>query len=224
MGKQADIDLKEAMGGKADAKLQKWLLKNKKAVLENMTTTWLMGAIPQAIQKSVGGTYKVDDAGTRVKDSYGDFIFVPNFTSDWQGKTIDREKTSTNKSGKTAGGDIVRRLPNIATALSDADFVGSVLQDVSIDADGKMTSGAPIRGKKESMAKALAEEISLEVFTKELQNENSEISKAFESNQAALGVVLIDNFVEDVTRQVERGTVKFSATFVNKSPELIERV
>ena len=178
MGKQADIDLKEAMGGKADAKLQKWLLKNKKAVLENMTTTWLMGAIPKAIQKSVGGTYKVDDAGTRAKDSYGDFIFTPNFTSDWQGKTIDREKTSTNKSGKTAGGDIVRRLPNIATALSDADFVGSVLQDVSIDADGKMTSGAPIRGKKESMAKAVAEEISLEVFNKELQNENSEISKA----------------------------------------------
>jgi len=211
MGKQADIDLKEAMGGKADAKLQKWLLKNKKAVLENMTTTWLMGAIPQAIQKSVGGTYKVDDAGTRVKDSYGDFIFTPNFTSDWQGKTIDREKTSTNKSGKTAGGDIVRRLPNIATALSDADFVGSVLQDVSIDADGRMTSGAPIRGKKESMAKAVAEEISLEVFNKELQNDNSEISKAFENNQAALGVVLADTFVEDIARQSERGQVKFSS-------------
>ena len=210
MGKQADIDLKEAMGGKADAKLQKWLLKNKKAVLENMTTTWLMGAIPQAIQKSVGGTYKVDDAGTRVKDSYGDFIFTPNFTSDWQGKTIDREKTSTNKSGKTAGGDIVRRLPNIATALSDADFVGSVLQDVSIDTDGKMTSGAPIRGKKESMAKAIAEEISLEVFNKELQNENSEISKAFENNQVAKGVVLVDSFTEDIARQSERGTVKFS--------------
>ena len=214
MGKQADIDLKEAMGGKADAKLQKWLLKNKKAVLENMTTTWLMGAIPQAIQKSVGGAYKVDDAGTRVKDSYGDFIFTPNFTSDWQGKTIDREKTSTNKLGKTAGGDIVRRLPNIATALSDADFVGSVLQDVSIDADGKMTSGAPIRGKKESMAKAVAEEISLEVFNKELQNENSEISKAFENNQVARGVVLVDNFVEDITRQSERGTVKFSKTAI----------
>ena len=210
MGKQADIDLKEAMGGKADAKLQKWLLKNKKAVLENMTTTWLMGAIPQAIQKSVGGTYKVADAGTRVKDSYGDFIFTPNFTSDWQGKIIDREKTSTNKSGKTAGGDIVRRLPNIATALSDADFVGSVLQDVSIDADGKMTSGAPIRGKKESMAKAVAEEISLEVFNKELQNENSEISKAFENNQAALGVVLVDSFTEDIARQSERGNVKYA--------------
>ena len=210
MGKQADIDLKKAMGGKADAQLQKWLLKNKKAILENMTTTWLMGAIPKAIQKSVGGTYKVDSNGTRVKDSYGDFVFVPNFTSDWQGKTIDREKTSTNKLGKTAGGDIVRRLPNIATALSDADFVGSVLQDVSIDADGKMTSGAPIRGKKESMAKAIAEEISLEIFNKELQDENSEISKAFENNQVARGVVLVDNFVEDVARQSERGTVKFS--------------
>lgn len=226
MGKQADIDLKEAMGGKADAKLQKWLLKNKKAVLENMTTTWLMGAIPQAIQKSVGGTYKVDDAGTRVKDSYGDFIFTPNFTSDWQGKTVDREKTSTNKSGKTAGGDIVRRLPNIATALNDADFVGSVLQDVSIDADGKMTSGAPIRGKKESMAKAIAEEISLEVFNKELQNENSEISKAFENNQAALGVVLVDNFIEDITRQSERGTVKFSKKAIKLEvvPNIIEGI
>lgn len=212
MGKQADIDLKEAMGGKKDGKLQKWLLKNKKAVLENMTTTWLMGAIPKAIQKSVGGSYKVDSNGTRVKDSYGDFIFVPNFTSDWQGKNIDREKTSTNKSGKTAGGDIVRRLPNIANALSDADFVGSVLQDVSIDADGKMTSGAPIRGKKESMAKAIAEEISLEIFNKELQDENSEISKAFENNQAALGVVLGDAFLEDVARQSERGAVKFSKT------------
>jgi len=210
MGKQADIDLKKAMGGKADAQLQKWLLKNKKAILENMTTTWLMGAIPKAIQKSVGGAYKVNEDGTRIKDSYGDFIFVPNFTSDWQGKTIDREKTSTNKSGKTAGGDIVRRLPNIATALSDADFVGSVLQDVSIDADGKMTSGAPIRGKKESMAKAIAEEISLEIFNKELQDENSEVSKAFENNQAALGVVLADAFVEDIARQSERGTVKFS--------------
>ena len=226
MGKQADIDLKEAMGGKADAKLQKWLLKNKKAVLENMTTTWLMGAIPQAIQKSVGGTYKVDDAGTRVKDSYGDFIFTPNFTSDWQGKTIDREKTSTNKLGKTAGGDIVRRLPNIATALSDADFVGSVLQDVSIDADGKMTSGAPIRGKKESMAKAVAEEISLEVFNKELQNENSEISKAFENNQVARGVVLVDNFVEDITRQSERGTVKFSKKAIKLEvvPDIIDGI
>ena len=219
MGKQADIDLKEAMGGKADAKLQKWLLKNKKAVLENMTTTWLMGAIPQAIQKSVGGTYKVDDAGVRIKDSYGDFTFVPNFTSDWQGKTVDREKTSTNKLGKTAGGDIVRRLPNIATALSDADFVSSVLEGVSIDEDGNMTSGAPIRGRKESMAKAIAEEISLEVFNRELQNENSEISKAFENNQAALGVVLAEAFVEDVGRQIERGQIKFSETF---TPEQVQ--
>ena len=222
MGKQADIDLKEAMGGKADAKLQKWLLKNKKAVLENMTTTWLMGAIPEAIQKSVGGTYKVDDAGVRIKDSYGDFTFVPNFTSDWQGKTVDREKTSTNKLGKTAGGDIVRRLPNIATALSDADFVSSVLEGVSIDEDGNMTSGAPIRGRKESMAKAVAEEISLEVFNRELQDENSEISKAFENNQAARGVVLADNFIEDVTRQIERGQIKFSQSIFIKNQDFVK--
>ena len=222
MGKQADIDLKEAMGGKADAKLQKWLLKNKKAILENMTTTWLMSAIPQAIQKSVGGTYKVDENGTRVKDAYGDFTFVPNFTSDWQGKTVDREKTSTNKLGKTAGGDIVRRLPNIATALSDADFVGSVLEGVSVDGDGNMTSGAPIRGRKESMAKAIAEEISLEVFNRELQNEDSEISKAFENNQEALGVVLADTFIKDIARQIERGQVKFSENIFIKNQDFVK--
>ena len=49
----------------------------------------------------------------------------------------------------------------------------------------------------------------------ELQNENSDIRKAFEGNQEALGVVLTDNFVQEVTRDVERGTVKFSKTLNN---------
>ena len=40
MGKQADIDLKKEMGGKKDNQLEKFLLKGKKAILQNMTTTW----------------------------------------------------------------------------------------------------------------------------------------------------------------------------------------
>ena len=210
IGKQADIDLKEAMGGKKDGKLQKWLLKNKKAVLENMTTTWLSGAIPKAVQKSVGGSYVVDIDGKRVKDSYGDFTFTPNYTSDWKGKDIDREKTSSNKSGKTSGGELVRRLPNVATTLSDVDYLESMLDNVVENAEGEITSGNPIRGRKESMAKAIAEEIGLEIFNKELLNENSDISKAFENNQAAKKVVLSDMFVEEIATQSERGQIKFS--------------
>jgi predicted kinase len=180
LGKQVDINLKEEMGGKKDAVLEKYLLKNKKAILENMTTTWLMTAMPQAVQKQVDG----------------------KFTSDWEGKKIDREKTTTNQAGKTSGADIVRRRPNVANALSDADFLAYII--------GK--DGNPIRGRKESLAKAMAEEISLEIFNTELQNEDSDISKAFENNQALKGVVLADNYIAEVAKQSERGNVKFSLT------------
>jgi len=183
MGKQADIDFKKAMGGKKDGQLKRFLIKNKKAILENMTTTWLMGAMPGAVQKQVNGS----------------------FTSDWQGKKIDREKTSTQQAGRTSGAEIVRRLPNAFKNLDDKTYLSYIVDE----------SGAPIRGRKESLAKAMAEELSFDIFTTELQNENSDIRKAFEGNQEALGVVLTDNFVQEVTRDVERGTVKFSKTLNN---------
>jgi hypothetical protein len=75
LGKQLDIDLKKAMGGKKDGVLRKWLVSNKKAILENMTTTYLMTAFPAAVQKKVDGVW----------------------TSDWKGKKIDRETTSTDQ-------------------------------------------------------------------------------------------------------------------------------
>ena len=183
MGKQADIDFKKAMGGKKDAQLRRFLIKNKRVVLENMTTTWLMGAMPGAVQKQVNGS----------------------FTSDWQGKKIDREKTSTQQAGRTSGAEIVRRLPNAFKNLDDKTYLSYIIDE----------SGAPIRGRKESLAKAMAEELSFDIFTTELQNENSDIRKAFEGNQEALGVALTDNFVQEVTRDAERGTVKFSKTLNN---------
>lgn len=178
MGKQADIDLKKAMGSKKGGELESFLLKNKKAILENMTTTWLMGAMPGAIQKQVDG----------------------KFTSDWQGKKIDRETVNTNNAGKTSGAEIVRRLPNVSQNISDEVFLGYIL-------DAK---GNPIRGRKESLAKALAEEISFDIFTQQLQSEDSELSKAFEANQQRLGMERLDNLVANITKQAERGNVKFS--------------
>ena len=122
-GKQIDIILKKEMGGVKDRQLEKWLLKNKKAILENMTTTWLMTAMPNAIQKKVDGQW----------------------TSDWKGKKIDRETVSTDNAGRTSGAELVRRLPKASLKMSDADFLSNFFDE----------KGALIRGRKESLAKAI---------------------------------------------------------------------
>jgi len=187
MGKQADIDLKKAMGGKKDGQLRKFLLRNKAAILENMTTTYLMTAMPNAIQKKVDGVW----------------------TSDWKGKKIDRESVDTDKAGRTSGAELVRRLPNASTRLSDADYLSNILD----------ASGAPMRGRKESLAKAISEELSFDIINDALQDPNSEIRKAYESRQELLGTELSDAFVQEVARDVERGSVKRSASIRAMSPE-----
>jgi hypothetical protein len=187
MGKQADIDLKKAMGGKKDGELRKFLLRNKAAILQNMTTTYLMTAMPNAIQKKVNGVW----------------------TSDWKGKKIDRESVSTDSAGRTSGAELVRRLPNASTRLSDADYLSNILD----------ASGAPIRGRKESLAKAIAEELSFDIINEALQDPNSEIRKAYKNRQELLGTELSDAFVQEVARDVERGSVKRSASIRAMSTE-----
>jgi hypothetical protein len=204
MGKQADIDLKTAMGGKKDNQLRSWLLKNKKAVLENMTTTWLMGAngvggMPQAVQKKVDGKW----------------LNYP----DWVDKKIDRESVSTDLAGRTSGADLVRRLPNAVNNVSDAEYLGQVL-----GADGN-----PIRGRKESLAKAIAEEISFDIIKEDLANDG-ELFSAFAANQERLGIEIKEAIKTDFVKQVERGNVKFSLSskakidFENKTNELFDNI
>ena len=177
-GKQIDIILKKEMGGKKDGELRKFLLRNKSAILENMTTTYLMTAMPNAIQKKVDGQW----------------------TSDWKGKKIDRETTSTDAAGRTSGAEMVRRLPKAAMKISDTDFLANILQP----------DGNPIRGRKESLAKAIAEELAFDILSEEINNPDSEIREALELNQTNLGVELLDNFVAVAQRDFERGNVKFS--------------
>ena len=205
----------QRLGKLKDGTYEKNLIKNKKAIIENMTTTFLMGkdsgkkvsgGIPQAIEKSVGGKF----TGKKVTVNVGgkEIVqeeFAPNFVPypEWVGQKIDREKTLVR--GATAGNEIVRRVP--ANKVSDADFVG-----LFIDEKGKL-----IRGKREALGKAIAEEMAFEIFTKEIKNENSAISKAFEGNQEAKGVILADNFVNEVIKDADRGTVKFSMSAKSKS-------
>jgi hypothetical protein len=186
VGKQLDIDVKTAMGGKKDNQLQNWLLDNKQYVLENMTTTWSMGkdgqgGMPIAIQKQIDGKWT-------------------NFP-EWVGKKIDREKTTTDQAGRTSGAELVRRLPNVNNNISDSQFLDQVIGP----------DGNPLRGRKESLAKAVAEETAFDIINNDLENEGV-IYETLATNQQRLGVELIDNIATEVARQSERGNIKFSLT------------
>lgn len=177
IGKQADIEFKKMLGAKRGGELRNNFLKLKKPILENMTTTWLMQGMPFAIQKSVDG----------------------KFTSDWEGKKIDRESVGTDQAGRTAGAQLARRLPNAANKITDEQFLTYMFKGDEV-----------IRGRKEALAKALAEEYAFDVYSKELQDTDSEIRKAFEDNQERLGVQLADNTIQEFNKQAERGNVKRS--------------
>ena len=184
IGKQIDIDVKTAMGGKKDGQLRKWMTNNKKYILENMTTTWLMGkdgqgGMPIAIQKSIDNKWT-------------------NFP-EWVGKKVDRESVSTDLAGRTSGAELVRRLPNVNNNITNEEFLAQVIGP----------DGNPLRGRKESLAKAIAEEATFDIINDDLSNEGP-IFDAFATNQQRLGVELIDNLAIEIAKQSERGNVKFS--------------
>jgi hypothetical protein len=187
MGKQADIDIKKAMGGKENQELQNWLIVNKKTILENMTTTWLMGkdgvgGMPFAIQKRINGRWV-------------------NFP-EWKGKKIDRESVDVDLAGRTAGHEMVRRLPEVNKNVPTIDFLSSIID---------LETGNPIRGRKESLAKALAEEVSFDIISDDIANDGI-ISEALNRNQELKGAVTEKIMLEEFNRLAERGNIKFSLT------------
>jgi len=189
VGKQLDIDIKTMLGGKKDGVLRKELLRNKKYILENMTTTWLMGkdgqgGIPQAIQKQIDGKW----------------VSFP----DWVGQKIDREKTTTDQAGRTSGAELVRRLPNVNNNVSNEEFLAQIIGP----------DGNPIRGRKESVSKAMAEEGAFDIINADLESQGP-IYEALSANQTRLGVEVMENFPAVFQKDSDRGNIKFSKTFSN---------
>jgi hypothetical protein len=196
VGKQLDIDIKTMLGGKKDGVLRKELLRTKRYILENMTTTWLMGkdgqgGIPMAVQKQIDGKWV-------------------NFP-DWVGKKIDREKTTTDQAGRTSGAELVRRLPNVANNISDEVFLAQIIGP----------DGNPIRGRKESLSKAMSEEGAFDIINADLAEEGP-IFDALATNQERLGYEMANNFAATFSKQAERGNVKFSKALKEKLAEKLE--
>jgi hypothetical protein len=215
------------MGNPKDGSYQKYLVDHKKAMLENLTTTQLMGLVPSAILKSVGGKFRTDKNGVKLNDKGKEWkkgdeaVFDPKFVPypEWKGKEIDRAKVSTDKIGSTSGNQIVKRV-----SITDAEFVSNF-----VGKDGKV-----VRGKREALGKAMAEEIAFEMLNKELSNNKiitkedlandvsgkfkdkkegdfaSDVKQAFVDNQINLKETIADNLAEQVSKDIERGSVKFS--------------
>jgi len=190
MGSQADIDIKKFLGVVAEGELKRNLLKFKKVVLENMTTTFLagkdngkevLGGIPQAIQKSVGGRW----------------LSYP----EWVGKNVDRESTSTDLAGRTSGHLLIRRTPNVNNFVTNEEYIGQF-----IGPDGKV-----LRGRKEAISKAIGEEVSLDIVIDDFLNDGP-ISDAFVANQAKHIEATKDILEAEFKRQSERGNIKFSSS------------
>jgi hypothetical protein len=196
IGKELDIIIKKEMGGKKDGELENWLLKHKRYVLENMTTTYLMGknngkevlgGMPIAIQKRVNGKW----------------LNYP----EWVPEKIDRESVNTDKAGRTSGHELVRRVPNAWQVISDADFKATILGP----------DGNPRRGAKESLAAQVATDMGRTLITKDLENDGP-LAETLKANQERQGVEIANNFAVEVIRQAEMGNVKYAIG--NKSPAI----
>ena len=174
--------------------LRKKLLSLKEDILANSTTTWLMGkdtgvkvngGIPQVIEKTI----KLEN-GDKVKVAY----------PEWIGQEIAREKMSTDNAGRTSGHDLVFRSDN-AIELDDDVYLSQFY-----DAKGKL-----IRGRKEALAKHMAQEIGLELMIDEIvNNPNGPLAQEFNKNQLAKNVVNAVDKINQFMEQAERGGVKRS--------------
>ena len=175
--------------------LRENLLSLKQDILGNATTTWLQGktqrngtvngGIPQVIEKTI-------------KLENGDEVRVPY--PEWVGQEIAREKMSTDNAGRTSGHDLVFRADN-AIELDDNVYLSQFY-----DAKGKL-----IRGRKEALAKHMAQEIGLELMIDEIvNNPDGPLAQEFNKNQLAKGVVNAVDKINQFMEQAERGGVKRS--------------
>ena len=228
------------------ANYEEFLLTNKKALLNGLTTTYLSKAFPATIEKFV----------ITGKDADGDVS--GSFTTDWSPKQkvgkkpgdIDFIRSVNDVSqleGDRTGRQRMRRLPNADKVISDEQWIGQYKEG---------TKPWP-QMKNEPLWREIAGEIGYETFQAELSKfddlidaidkvnnsdliSSEKISKIneiknsdkfriiskFHDQQAILGDVITEREIAQITNKLERGIIKYSKTtketlyFLNEVSEL----
>jgi hypothetical protein len=185
--------------------------KTRTALLNGLTTTYLSKNLPKAVEKSVGGT-RVPNPDNNGETN----IFTPKFVKDWQGAKVDRHnaKDEGPYRGVTSGPQVMRRNPDIAAEITPADMRRRFLK-------GNTLSDAR-RGGLESLELAFAQELGLELFKNDLQT-GGPLSQIFEGRQELFDRALAENYAEEIARQMNRGTAKFSKDLLTEQ-EIIKGV
>tara|TARA_R110002051_G_scaffold96437_1_gene166478 strand:- start:2 stop:9907 length:9906 start_codon:yes stop_codon:yes gene_type:complete len=172
-----------------------WLAENYTTLLgpNGLTTTYLSKAFPHAVEKYVIGEgwvkypkWKGKKTGTK-----------PGSIATW------RSAEEGPYQGSVANLQKMRRVKDIKNTIPLAAFKGKYIKYK----DGKLKIP---QMPTEGLAKQIAKEIGLKTFAEELQKDNSEIKKDFKARQDLLGAIILENFVEQISLDLQREGVKYS--------------
>ena len=201
-GKNLYAQVIDEMGGrnKTLPTYEQFLNENYETLLSSggLTTTYLLKAFPQAVQKYVNGmgwvnydTWKGRTKGTKE----GQVDFYRTGDGPYQGSTSGMQKT--------------RRVPNIKNVIPLSQFKGKY-----IDGINNKVKVAPT----EALAKQLLQEIGIQTFAAEINKETSSIKDTFVERQQLLNQLAnVYNLEAEVTLETERRGVKNSLALLEPS-------
>lgn len=184
-----------------------FLQKNKEAILNNFTTTYLSKhpLFKKGIQKSSGGEMSTDNQGNK--------FFKPKWLSptwtgkawDWvddKGKKLKIDRDNAGARGLTSGPEFIRRNPKINEVLTENEFIDYHFQD-----------GAQRKKKKQNpedaLARQIASEYGFEILKNDLNNQG-EIYQALSETADLFDIILAETEMQKIAKDIDRGTVKFS--------------
>mgnify|MGYP003664659359 FL=1 len=195
------------------------LLKNKEAILKGLTTSYLSRAFPPAIEKRI----ITEDGGTKFVKSE-EWLKIPKKNIGKKPGFIDiRSTKEEGYEGDTTGKQAMRRVENISETISDEVFLAKYIVNNKVP---QMPS--------EMLMQQLVGEIGLDIFQEEINkfdefndalekavlkgesveeiinSDRFKIISSFVDNQKLLKNVIIESTISNLTKQLERGTTKYS--------------
>ena len=166
--------------------------KNKRAMLQTLTTTWLSKNLPKAVEKKiVGKGWTTEHKGAKKGKKPGDVVaWLSSEEGPYKGMTDGKQKIRRNPKAND----------DVTPAMLLSNFAkGEKMTDIR-------------RAGLTKLQLALAQELGMEVFKADMINDG-DLKDLFVGRQDLFDRVLADNFVEEFVRQTERGITKRSGNY-----------